>query len=159
MGVEIERKFLVCGDGWRERADAGTVIAQGYLNTEPARTVRVRRTGEAAWLTIKGESRGAERAEFEYAIPPADADQLLALCEPTIVRKTRHRLADGEHTWEIDVFEGDNAPLVLAEVELARADAAVHRPDWLGEEVTDDHRFQNASLSRHPYGAWPRRER
>jgi len=154
MGREIERKFLVTGDAWRADADAGTVMQQGYLSTVPERTVRVRRAGDQAWLTIKGRSRGATRAEFEYAIPVADAGELLELCEPVIIAKTRHRVQHGGRTWEVDVFAGENAPLVLAEVELDTEDAAVERPGWLGPEVTDDHRYQNASLSREPYARW-----
>ncbi len=154
MGREIERKFLVNGDGWRDGADAGTVMQQGYLSTVPERTVRVRRAGDRAWLTIKGRSEGAARAEFEYAIPVADARQLLQLCEPTIIAKTRHRVEHAGRTWEVDVFAGENAPLVLAEVELEDEDAAVARPGWVGPEVTDDHRYQNASLSREPYARW-----
>jgi adenylate cyclase len=154
MGREIERKFLVRGDGWREGADEGTVLQQGYLSTVPERTVRVRRAGHQAWLTIKGRAQGAVRAEFEYPIPVADATALLALCEPVIIDKTRHRVEHAGRTWEVDVFAGVNAPLVLAEVELEAADARVALPDWVGEEVTEDPRYQNANLSRRPYGQW-----
>jgi len=154
MGQEIERKFLVAGDGWRQDADAGTVMEQGYLSTAPERTIRVRRAGDRAWLTIKGRAAGATRAEFEYPIPAADAGQLLAMCEPGIIAKTRHRVAYAGRLWEVDVFAGENAPLVLAEVELEAADAAVALPPWAGEEVTEDHRYQNASLAREPYGRW-----
>jgi adenylate cyclase len=154
MGLEIERKFLVAGDGWRDAADAGTVFKQGYLQSAPERTVRVRLAGDRAWLTIKGRSEGAARAEFEYAIPPADAEQLLELCEPTVIDKTRYRVPHAGHVWELDVFAGANAPLVVAEVELERADAPVELPAWLGDEVTDDHRYQNSQLSRRPYASW-----
>jgi adenylate cyclase len=154
MGTEIERKFLVRDDRWRGDADTGTVLEQGYLSTVPERTVRVRRAGDRAWLTIKGAARGAERAEFEYPIPVADAAELLELCEPVVIRKTRHRVAHGGRTWEVDVFAGENAPLVLAEVELPAADAVVERPAWAGREVTGDPRYQNASLSREPYARW-----
>lgn len=154
MGVEIERKFLVRGDGWREAADPGTVFKQGYLCTTAERTVRVRLAGDRAWLTIKGESRGARRAEFEYAIPPADADQLLALCAPTVIDKTRYRVPHAGHTWEVDVFAGANAPLVVAEVELAHEDEAVRLPGWLGDEVTGDPRYQNSQLSERPFATW-----
>lgn len=157
MGREIERKFLVTGDAWRAAADAGTVMQQGYLSTEPDRTVRVRRAGEQAWLTIKGRAAGATRAEFEYAIPVADAAELLDLCEPVVIAKTRYRVAHAGRTWEVDVFAGENAPLVLAEVELESEDAVVERPGWVGAEVTDDHRYHNASLSREPYARWPER--
>ena len=154
MGVEIERKFLVASDDWRAQADAGRVFRQGYLSTTRERTVRVRRSGDLAWLTIKGAPRDGARAEFEYAIPTADADELLALCEPTVIDKTRYLVPFAGRTWEVDVFAGANAPLVLAEVELEAADAAVERPDWVGREVTSDPRYQNSRLSRTPYGSW-----
>jgi adenylate cyclase len=154
MGREIERKFLVAGDGWRDAADEGTVFKQGYLQSAPGRTVRVRLAGDRAWLTVKGRSDGAARAEFEYAIPPADAEQLLELCEPTVIDKTRYRVSHAGHVWEVDVFAGANAPLVVAEVELERVDAPVALPAWLGDEVTDDHRYQNSQLSRRPYASW-----
>ncbi|MBD3222903.1 CYTH domain-containing protein [bacterium] len=154
MGVEIERKFLVTGDGWRDQADPGQVFRQGYLTTVAERTVRVRRAGDRAWLTIKGRPEGRVRAEFEYEIPAADADELLALCEPTPIDKTRYRLEHAGHVWEVDVFAGANAPLVVAEVELPDAGTEVALPAWVGQEVTDDPRYQNARLSREPYGTW-----
>lgn len=154
MGVEIERKFLVRDDAWREVADQGTVFRQGYLGADAERTVRVRLAGERAWLTIKGMSHGARRAEFEYAIPAADAQQLLALCLPTVIDKTRYRVPHAGHTWEVDVFAGANAPLVVAEVELTHDDEAVQLPRWVGDEVTGDPRYQNSQLSRQPYNTW-----
>jgi len=154
MGMEIERKFLLRDDTWREEADPGTVFRQGYLGSDPERTVRVRLAGERAWLTIKGASHGARRAEFEYAIPVDDAQQLLGLCLPTVIDKTRYRVTDAGHTWEVDVFAGANAPLVLAEVELTHDDEAVHLPAWIGDEVTGDPRYQNSQLSRQPYATW-----
>lgn len=154
MGVEIERKFLVRSDGWRQAADPGTVFKQGYLCATAERTVRVRLAGDRAWLTMKGESRGARRAEFEYAIPAADAEQLLALCTPTVIDKTRYRVPHAGHTWEVDVFAGANAPLVVAEVELTHEDEDVRLPDWLGDEVTGDPRYQNSQLSQQPYATW-----
>ena len=117
-------------------------------------TVRVRRAGDQAWLTIKGAPAGRVRAEFEYPIPPADADELLLLCEPTVIDKTRYRVPHAGHVWEDDVFAGVNAQLVLAEVELVAADAAVELPGWVGREVSDDPRYQNSQLSRRPYGTW-----
>ncbi len=154
MGVEIERKFLVSGDGWRDHAGTGRVFRQGYLTTAAERTVRVRRAGDRAWLTIKGRPEGRVRAEFEYEIPPADADDLLALCEATPIDKTRYRVEHAGYVWEVDVFAGANAPLVLAEVELPDAEAEVALPGWVGAEVTDDSRYQNARLSREPYDGW-----
>lgn len=154
MGLEIERKFLVTRDSWRADAEAGAVFRQGYLTTSTERTVRVRRSGDQAWLTIKGRSEGSARAEYEYAIPAADADELLALCEPTPIDKTRYRVEFAGRTWEVDVFAGPNAPLVLAEVELEAVDAPVELPGWVGREVTGDPRYQNSNLSRTPYSTW-----
>ncbi|MEZ4386844.1 MAG: CYTH domain-containing protein [Candidatus Krumholzibacteriia bacterium] len=154
MGVEIERKFLVADDAWHGLADAGTRMRQGYLCTAKERTVRVRVAGPTAWLTIKGEAQGARRAEYEYPIPPADAEDLLRLCEPTLIEKTRYRLEHAGHVWEVDVFAGANAPLVVAEVELRAVDEAVALPAWLGAEVTGDRRYQNSQLSRHPFSHW-----
>ncbi|MGZ8513847.1 MAG: CYTH domain-containing protein [Candidatus Limnocylindrales bacterium] len=153
MGIEIERKFLV-----RDRSviDGLTGIAyrQGYLSLDPARTVRVRRAGDHGYLTIKGRSTGPSRAEFEYEIPIDDVESLLALCEGPLIEKTRHRIGHAGRTWEVDVFHGANDGLVVAEVELASIDAPVHVPDWVGEEVTSDARYFNASLVRRPYGTW-----
>lgn len=155
MGQEIERKFLVAGDGWRAGADAGTALRQGYLCADAARSVRVRVAGREATLTIKGPGDGAVRDEFEYPIPLDDAHALLdRLCARPFIEKTRHRLSHAGHVWEIDVFGGDNAPLVVAEVELARADEHVVLPPWIGPEVTDDPRFTNARLATHPYTRW-----
>ncbi|MET0519178.1 MAG: CYTH domain-containing protein [Burkholderiaceae bacterium] len=156
MGVEIERKFLVVGEAWRQgRPDK---LRQGYLNRDKQRTVRVRIAGaagaEQAWLTIKGESAGATRAEFEYPLPLADARQLLALCDGPLIEKRRYRLLQGQSVWEVDEFLGDNAGLVVAEIELDSADQAFERPDWLGEEVTEDPRYFNSSLASHPFKQW-----
>jgi adenylate cyclase len=154
MGVEIERKFLVIGDGWQEAADAGTAIHQGYLATTPERTVRVRVTDEGAWLTIKGAARGAVRAEFEYPIPGDEAAHLLNLSETGIVEKIRYRVQHAKRTWEVDVFGGENAGLVLAEIELESEDADVELPRWVGEEVTGRTEFTNSQLAQHPFTRW-----
>ncbi len=154
MGEEIERKFLVRGDAWRATAKS-SAFRQGFLSTEPERTVRVRLAGERGWLTIKGITVGARRAEYEYEIPGDDAALMLeTLCKRPLIEKVRHTLVVAEHTWEIDVFEGDNAGLVVAEVELAAEDEKFERPAWLGEEVTDDLRYFNSSLVQHPYKDW-----
>ena len=153
MGIEIERKFLVVGDDWR--AAPAVPVAQGYLNRDKQRTVRVRIVEGDAWLTIKGQNAGATRAEFEYAIPVADAEQLLALCDGPLVRKTRRKVEHAGHVWEIDEFEGDNAGLVVAEIELAAEDTPFERPAWLGAEVTHDPRYFNSSLVAAPYSTWP----
>jgi len=156
MGIEIERKFLVIGEAWRQ--GEGEYLCQGYLNRDKQRTVRVRMAGaagrEQAWLTIKGASAGATRAEFEYAIPPGDARQLLALSDGPLVEKIRRRIAHGGLIWEVDEFLGDNLGLVVAEVELQRADQAVDLPDWVGREVTEDPRYFNSQLAALPFSRW-----
>jgi len=154
MGEEIERKFLVSGEAWRETAE-GTRYRQGFLSTEPERTVRVRVAGPRGSITVKGKNVGARRAEFEYEIPVADAERMLdTLCKRPLIEKVRYVLAVGAHTWEIDVFEGDNSGLVVAEIELRREDEAFERPEWVGDEVTDDPRYFNSNLVANPYRAW-----
>ena len=139
---------------------SGERLQQGYLSTDPERTVRIRLVGERAWLTIKGRSIGASRLEFEYSIPAADARQLLTLCQSPLIDKTRHRVPFAGHTWEVDVFHGDNQGLVIAEVELEREGEDVQLPAWLGEEVTGDPAYYNSNLIRRPYCAWDgKRER
>jgi len=152
MAVEIERKYLVMGQPWLQVP--GVVYRQGYLNRDKTRTVRVRIAGEAAFLTIKGVNVGATRAEFEYPIPLADAEALLALCDGPLIEKTRYLLDHAGTRWELDVFAGDNAGLVVAEVELASEDQAFAKPDWLGDEVTQDARYFNSNLAVHPYCRW-----
>lgn len=155
MSYEIERKFLVSDDGWREAADDGEPMRQGYLAGGAWGSVRVRMSGARAHLNIKGATVGATRREFEYAIPAADAAVLLdELCSGPLIEKTRHRVRHAGHVWEVDVFAGDNAGLVVAEVELAAADEAFERPAWLGTEVTDDPRYYNVSLVEHPFNRW-----
>ena len=154
MGIEIERKFLVAGDGWRAQASSHTRFSQGYLSRDPARTVRVRIAGERAFLTIKGATTGATRAEFEYAVPPADAQQLLAMADGPVVEKVRHLCVVGGMTWEVDEFLGANAGLVVAEIELQSEDQVFMHPDWLGDEVTGDARYVNANLAVQPFTRW-----
>jgi adenylate cyclase len=152
MGVEIERKFLVQGDGWK--TSSGVLYRQGYLNRDKNRTVRVRIAGDAAFLTVKGVSVGATRAEFEYAIPLADAEGLLTLCDGPLVEKSRHLVRVEGTLWEVDEFAGANAGLVVAEVELAAEDQPFARPEWLGQEVTHDVRYFNSNLATTPYAMW-----
>lgn len=155
MAVEIERKFLVAGDGWRDRVEGETRLVQGYLNEDARTTVRVRIRGETAWLTLKGATQGISRLEFEYPIPVADAETLLReLAVSPLIEKTRYRVRHGGHLWELDVFADANAGLMLAELELTTVDEAFERPDWLGAEVSDDPRYFNANLARHPYRDW-----
>lgn len=154
MSTEIERKFLVRGDRWKTLGQ-GTSIQQGYLSSHPDRIVRVRIDGAAAMLTIKGRTVGMTRGEWEYPIPLADAQSFLAeLCEKPLIEKTRYRILDEGMLWEVDEFYGDNAGLVVAEIELESEDQAFSKPDWVGQEVTDDARYFNANLLRYPYSAW-----
>jgi adenylate cyclase len=152
MPLEIERKFLTAGEGWR--SGAGVLICQGYLCSVPSRTVRVRLAGDAGFLTIKGATDGATRAEFEYSIPLEDARSLLTLCEGPLLEKVRHRVRFGGHWWDVDEFLGENTGLVIAEVELGDEGEHFERPPWLGAEVTDDARYFNSNLARRPYRHW-----
>lgn len=160
MGVETERKFLVKSDAWRADADAGTVMAQGYLADTERAVVRVRVAGSRGFLTVKGRNTGISRAEYEYPIPAADALQMLeTLSCGGIVRKTRFRVASGAGlTWEIDVFEGENAGLVTAEIELPDEKTVFEKPAWLGAEVSGDARYYNSNLAKSPYRTWSVRE-
>ena len=153
MGVEIERKFLLAGEGWRALGEP-LLLRQGYLSSDPARVVRVRVEGEQAYLTIKGKSVGATRGEWEYPLPLLDANELLALCEQPIVEKFRRKITFAGNVWEVDEFLGANLGLVVAEIELRSEDQLFERPDWIGAEVTDDPRYFNSALARHPYSAW-----
>ncbi len=154
MGIEIERKFLVNHDGWRSQA-AGTLYRQGYLLADQGRTVRVRIAGDRAFLTIKGPSIGLSRAEFEYEIPPSDAEEMLrSLCVSPIIEKNRYVLPIADLIWEIDEFMGANAGLIMAEVELQNEQQAIVLPDWIGEEVSGDRRYYNSYLSQHPFSQW-----
>ena len=156
MGFEIERKFLVLGHAWRSRA-TGTRYRQGFLSTEPERTVRVRAAGPRGWLTIKGKTMGARRIEHEYEIPLRDAEDMLeSLCKRPLIEKVRYTIVVGDHTWEIDVFEGENEGLIVAEIELQSEDETFERPQWLGDEVTHDARYFNANLVQNPFRTWSR---
>lgn len=155
MAIEIERKFLVSGDFLPE-VTSSTRIVQGYICTEPGRSVRVRIRGEEAFLTIKGTSdeKGLSRYEFETKIPVADAEMLMKLCVSGVIDKVRHLVPKGNHTWEVDVFHGDNEGLVLAEIELASEDETFERPSWLGKEVSGDRRYYNSMLTLHPFNSF-----
>ena len=155
MPVEIERKFRAIGDGWKKRVAKTRHIRQAYLTKNPQISIRICIDGtESATLTIKTAKPGIERHEYEYPIPVADAEELLDRREGVVIRKVRHLIPIGDLTWEVDVFEGENTGLIVAEVELDRADRVVEYPPWLGEEVTHDRRFYNADLARHPYAQW-----
>jgi len=153
MGKEIERKFLVTSDSWRQHA-TGKTYRQGYLSRRPGCTVRIRLAGDEGFLTIKGKLKGLVRDEFEYPVPAADAEEMLTLCEGSLIEKTRYRLPQDDLVWEIDEFHGDNDGLVVAEMELPTPDHPFHRPEWIGEEVTDDRRYYNAELSVRPFREW-----
>ncbi len=154
MGQEIERKFLVVSDEWRSPA-SGQRYRQAYLPTQSGTTVRVRVVGEVGYLTIKGPTQGITRSEFEYEIPVADAEQLLhELCDRPLIEKTRYRVEVAGHLWEIDEFEGENHGLIVAEVELEEADQPLELPSWIGVEVSDDPRYYNSSLAKHPFSHW-----
>jgi len=153
---EIERKFLVKNDGFKTLATAKKKIAQGYLNTNPERTVRVRIANEKAFLTIKGKGNetGMTRFEWEKEIPLLEAKSLLLLCEAGVIEKTRFEIPVGTHLYEVDVFSGENEGLVIAEIELENENEAFEKPDWLAEEVTNDERYYNAYLSKNPFLKW-----
>jgi adenylate cyclase len=154
VGREIERKFLVIGDDWRRRT-TGTTIRQGYVCSLKERSVRVRVAGDRGTLTIKGMAVGAARAEYEYEIPVGDAEELLdGLCEHPLIEKTRYLVKNGDDTWEVDVFAGDNSGLTIAEIELEDEAQAVVLPDWIGKEVTGDPRYLNANLFKHAFSRW-----
>ena len=155
MAQEIERKFLVQGE-FKTHARSQMRITQGYLSSVPERTVRVRIKGDKGFLTIKGigSASGASRYEWEREIPVAEVQELLAICEPGVIDKTRYLVEHAGQTFEVDEFYGDNQGLVLAELELASEDQTIERPDWLGEEVTGDVRYYNAMLMKTPYQRW-----
>jgi len=153
--IEIERKFLVRDDRWRRLGGEGCLYRQGYLSTDPARSVRVRIAGDVATLTIKGKARGMVRSEFEYPIPVSEAGEMLdKLCLKPQIEKRRHRIGIEGKCWEIDDFSGENAGLILAEVELDDPGEQIHIPGWIGEEVTDDPRYYNSSLVKKPFFTW-----
>lgn len=160
MPTEIERKFLVRDNSWRADADEGVAYRQGYLNSldadpPPPSSIRVRIAGQRGFLNIKSATLGVSRSEYEYEIPLRDASEMLDhLCIGPLIEKRRYHVRYGDHLWEIDVFEGDNAGLVVAEVELQAADEPFERPPWLGEEVSDDLRYYNVNLVRHPFKDW-----
>lgn len=155
MAVEIERKYLVTGDSWRAAVESQSRIMQGYLSEGGRATVRARVKGDKAFLTIKGATTGISRSEYEYEIPVADAEQMLAeLAVSSVIDKTRYGVRQGNHVWDLDVFAGDNVGLVMAEVELGSEDEAFEMPDWAGEEVSGDGRYFNSNLASHPFKTW-----
>jgi len=155
MAQEIERKFLVKGD-FKNLAKKETRITQGYLSSVPERTVRVRVKGEKGFITIKGigNESGASRYEWEKEIPTEEVKELLKICEPGVIDKTRFLVEAGEHTYEVDEFYGENEGLIVAEVELSSEDEKFTKPEWLGEEVTGDVKYYNSMLMKNPYTKW-----
>lgn len=166
MAIEIERKFLLRGDAWRELAHDRLRIAQAYLNSAEALaagrercSVRVRISGSNGTLNIKSRELGPSRQEFEYPIPLTDAESLLALACEGRIDKIRHLVKFGAHLWEIDEFAGDNAGLIVAEIELSDENEGFEKPDWIGTEVTEQIRYFNLALSARPYNAWTAEEK
>lgn len=166
MGIEIERKFLIVHDGWRAAARETVPMAQGYLNDLAAMdsgamktSIRVRIAGDEAFLNLKSREVGHTRQEFDYPIPVEDARGLLALCVGGMIDKRRHYVEHDGHLWEVDEFLGENAGLVVAEIELSRADEAFAKPDWAGAEVTEQVRYYNLALATRPYSQWSDDER
>jgi len=157
VAIEIERKFLVAHDDWRSGATDGVLYRQGYLSRHANRSVRVRIAGDRAWLTTKGIISDLSRHEFEYAIPVEDAEQMLEkMCIKSLIEKTRYLVFFAGCTWEVDEFSGENAGLVIAEIELDSEDQEVALPAWLGTEVTDDLRYRNVNLVKQPFSTWTR---
>lgn len=159
MGIEIERKFLLVGGGWRAAVSRSQRMSQGYLGGDRV-SIRVRIAGCEAALNIKSRVMGHTRQEFEYPIPLADAETLLGeLAQPGLIDKTRHHVDVDGHRFEVDEFHGENAGLIIAEIELSAADAEFPRPDWLGAEVTDQRRYYNNALSERPFAQWSDEEK
>ncbi len=155
MATEIERKFLLKNSSWKELADEGTQYTQGYLVGSKHASVRVRIQGKRAFLNIKSATIDITRQEFEYEIPLDEATEMLeTLCEKPLIDKVRYLIKNENHVWEIDVFSGDNDGLIVAEIELKDKDENFTKPDWLGEEVSDDERYYNVCLVKHPFKDW-----
>ncbi len=155
MAQEIERKFLVKGE-FKQQSSKATRITQGYLSSVPERTVRVRIKGDKGFITIKGigSASGASRYEWEKEIPVSEVEQLLTICEPGVIDKTRYLVKSGDHTFEVDEFYGENEGLVVAEIELSSEDEAFIRPEWLGMEVTGETKYYNSMLMKKPFKSW-----
>ncbi len=154
--IEIERKFLVNSEDFKKEAHKNTRIVQGFLNTDPKRTVRVRIKGTQAFLTVKGigSTSGTSRFEWEKEIDALEAEQLMLLCEKEIIEKVRYEISLGNHLYEVDEFSGENKGLIIAEIELEDENETFLKPDWLGQEVTGDRRYYNSQLSKNPYMLW-----
>ena len=155
MALEVEHKFLLKNADWRSEVAHSVQYKQGYLSTSPLSSVRVRISDTQAWLNIKSATVGSSRQEYEYEIPLVDADQILnELCHKPLVEKMRHFVHHGRHVWEIDEFMGENAGLIVAEIELLQIGESFEKPAWIGGEVTQDLRYYNNNLSKNPYKNW-----
>lgn len=155
MHKEIERKFLLKNNSWKNSANSGTTYRQGYISLDEDRTVRVRTDGIKGFLTLKGRAIGITRTEFEYEIPVEDADQILdLLCIKPLIKKVRYLVEYKNFSWEIDVFEDENKGLIIAEIELTEEKEEFALPDWAGTEVTSDTRYLNSNLVKHPFSNW-----
>lgn len=153
MNIEIERKFLLKNNSWKENA-IGTLYKQAYLNEKGDNTIRVRIEGDVAKLTIKSKANNISRLEFEYDIPMSDAELLFSIAKTSIVEKYRYKIIYEGNCWEVDEFLGDNEGLIVAEIELKSEDQSFKKPSWIGEEVSGDKRYTNAHLARKPYKQW-----
>lgn len=155
MGLEIEKKFLLKNDSWKTQITTGNYYRQAYLSSQPDRVVRVRTVEDKAYLTIKGKSVGAVRSEYEYEIPYEEAVEILTrICEKPIIEKIRYKVMYKNLLWEIDEFEAENKGLVVAEVELEEENQHIELPPWVGEEVTMQEKYYNASLIKNPFSGW-----
>jgi adenylate cyclase len=155
MAIEIEHKFLLKNDNWRDQVIRSVNYSQGYLSSVPTSSIRIRISDDKAWINIKSATIGTHRQEYEYQIPTSDADEILhTLCAKPLIEKTRHFIINDGDTWEIDEFFGENAGLVVAEIELKDVNQTFSRPDWLGQEVTHDLRYYNNNLARYPFSKW-----
>ncbi|MDB5128812.1 CYTH domain-containing protein [Mucilaginibacter sp.] len=155
MPTEIERKYLVDHKKWEGLIKpTGKLYKQGYILSEERRTVRIRVTNDAAYITLKGASTGISRSEYEYTIPVNEGNEILDNFATSLIQKTRYNIEYAGHTWEVDVFTGDNNGLIVAEIELQNEDEQFEKPEWIGPEVSHDSRYTNASLSVYPYKDW-----
>lgn len=155
MAIEIERRFLVADDSWRAQSESSQHLIQGYILNGETKGVRVRIAEDAAWLTVKGGTDVLNRLEFEYSIPVPDAREMVeSLCDGKVIDKVRHRISRDNLTWEVDVFNGANAGLIIAEIELPTANTKIDFPSWIGTEVSNDPRYLNARLLRNPWPNW-----
>jgi adenylate cyclase len=155
MAIEVEHKFLLANEDWRQEIDHSEIFRQGYLSSQPTSSIRVRICEQKAWLNIKSATIGTHRLEYEYEIPVSDAEEILThLCKKPLIEKVRHYVHQGNELWEIDEFEGANRGLIVAEIELDEIGRHFDKPRWVGEEVTHDLRYYNNNLAIHPYSEW-----